>query len=281
MTRSTFGLLAGAGVIAAVIVACSSDATRGNFGDEKDSGTPPEVTPPPPKNDGSTVDPDSATGDGGNPEGGGEPCTTTPPSNVCGLVPQCGCLNTETCHIDDDKGNVACIAAGKAKMGAPCTGTQGCLRGLTCIFGTCHAFCDAPGTACTAAGTGQCIQVQAGQTAVPNYKVCLVKCDLRDAQSCGGTTAAGTGVCIVDDKGNTDCQEGGSKKELETCVGNGTFEDCGPALVCVSVTSGGNTTQQCRKWCRVGMNADCGGKVCQGFGTKVMVGTVEYGVCST
>lgn len=280
MTRSTFGLLAGAGVIAAVIVACSSDAPRGNFGDEKDAGTPPEVTPPPPKTDGATVDPDSATGDGGNPDSG-EPCATTPPSNVCGLVPQCGCLNTETCHVDDDKGNVACIAAGKAKMGAPCTGTQGCLRGLTCIFGTCHAFCDTPGTACTAAGTGQCIQVQAGQTAIPNYKVCLVKCDLRDALSCGGTTAAGTGVCIVDDKGNTDCQEGGSKKELETCVGNGTFEDCGPALVCVSVTSGGNTTQQCRKWCRVGMSADCGGKACQGFGTKVMVGTVEYGVCST
>jgi hypothetical protein len=111
---------------------------------------------------------------------------------------------------------------------------------------------------------------------VPNYDVCLVKCDLRDANACGGTTAAGTGACLVDDKGNTDCEKTtGTKTENQTCTGN----DCGPGLVCVSVTSGATTTSSCKKWCQVG-SADCGtGKTCGGFGTKVIVDSKEYGAC--
>ncbi len=162
-------------------------------------------------------------------------------------------------------------------MGKPCASTSSCARGLTCVFGTCHAFCNDTSKACTTAGTGACLNVQnMGGTAVPNFDVCLVKCDLRDANACGGTTTAGTGACVVDDKGNTDCESTtGTKTESQTCTGN----DCGPGLVCVSVTSGGTTTSSCKKWCQVG-TADCGaGKTCGGFGTKVIVDGKEYGAC--
>src|SRR5262249_38515481 len=134
-------------------------------------------------------------------------------------------------------------------------------------------------TACSAAGTGACINVQdSGGTAVPHFDVCLVKCDLRDPNACGGTTAAGTGACVADDTGKTDCQKTtGAKTENQTCTGT----DCNAGLVCVTITpaGGGTPTSQCKKWCQVG-TADCGaGKTCGGFSTKMIVDGKEYGAC--
>ena len=158
-------------------------------------------------------------------------------------------------------------------MGAPCATTASCARGLTCIFGTCHAFCDDPATACTAPGTGKCLQVKGqDETDIPNFRVCLVACKLEDPDTCGGAGASDHAVCVVDQDGNTDCQEGGETVEGAACTG----ADCGPGLVCVT-DAGGDST--CRRWCRVGTN-DCGGATqCGGFKTKVMVGGVEYGAC--
>jgi hypothetical protein len=259
------------------VAACSSQgASRDSF--EPDQGKTPEPVenrpPPAPTSDSSTPPPPPPQDAGTDAK---DDCVRTPPSKKCGLVPQCGCAATETCDVTDGAGNVACVPSGKAAQGFPCTGTQGCARGLTCVFGTCHAFCDKPGSACSLPGTGDCLQVKGqGGAAIPNFGVCLVKCDLRDPLACGGTTAAGTGVCLVDDKGATDCQEGGTRTENQSCS---PTDDCGPALVCVSITQSGVTTSSCKKWCRVG-TADCGaGKTCGGFSTKVLVGGVEYGAC--
>ena len=157
-------------------------------------------------------------------------CKRTAPSNKCGLVPQCGCTLAETCDVEDSSGNVGCVTAGKAAMGAPCVATAGCALGLTCVFGTCHAFCDNPGSACTAPKTGGCIQVKSAAGApIPNLTVCRVACDLRDVSACGGTTAAGTGVCMVDDNGATDCATGGTRTVNQTCT---PTDECGPGLVC-------------------------------------------------
>jgi len=162
-------------------------------------------------------------------------------------------------------------------MGKPCTATAGCAQGLTCVFGTCHPFCDKPGSACTQPGTGACVQVAAqGGAAIPNLAVCMVQCAPQDASSCGGKTNAGTGVCFVDDAGGTDCQSGGAVAENQACA---TADACGPGLVCITPSTGSSV---CKRWCRVGQTGvnDCGGSaVCRGFSTKVMVGTVEYGAC--
>lgn len=204
-------------------------------------------------------------------------CKTAAPSNACGVVPQCGCSKTETCDVVDSKGTAKCVAFGKATMGKPCTATAGCAQGLTCVFGTCHAFCDKPGSACTQPGTGACVQVTAqsggGGAAIPNLAVCMVQCAPQDASSCGGKTNAGIGACYVDNQGGTDCQTSGAKTENQVCA---NADECGPGLVCITPSTGSSV---CKRWCRVS-TSDCGGSVqCRGFSTKVMVGTVEYGAC--
>lgn len=260
---------------ALALVACSSGPERTPFVEDAASqpAPAPDSTEEPPSSQPTPVKP---TGDAGDEVP--SDCKTTAPSNKCGLVPQCGCSASETCDVIDAQGSVRCVAFGKAPMGQPCTATAGCARGLTCVFGTCHAFCDEPGKACGQAGTGDCIQVQAaGGAAIPNLAVCMVRCAPHDPKSCGGKTNAGVGVCFVDDKGGTDCQEGGTRTQNQTCTPQ---DECGPGLVCVTPSNGPST---CKRWCRVG-TTDCGGSVqCQSFSTKVMVktasGSLEYGAC--
>jgi len=278
MARTLVGLVFASGLVALAVVsgACSSTPERTPFVDEPTpvptappTSTPPKPTPQP--------TPGETENDGGAEADAPDTCKRTAPSNKCGLVPQCGCATGETCDVDDGAGNVSCVTAGKAAMGTPCTTTAGCAAGLTCVFGTCHAYCDKPGAACTQPKTGACLQVKGqGGTAIPNYAVCLVACDLRDAASCGGTTAAGTGICMLDGQGGTDCANvAGTPKALnQACAPE---DDCAGGLVCV--VTGSATTGSCKKWCRVGTN-DCGGTTtCNSFQTKVMVGTTEYAAC--
>jgi hypothetical protein len=276
--RTLLPLLAVATVVSAV--ACSAGSTRTPFGDESptdpaatstsdQTAAKPPATPP--------SGPVTSTGDASVPDAP-DTCVRTAPSNACGLAPQCGCAGggTETCDVQDATGNVACVAAGKAAMGHPCTTTAGCAAGLTCVGGTCHAYCDTAGAACGQPGTGSCLQIQSNGVDVPNLKVCLVSCDLRDANACGGTTAAGTAGCVVDDTGNTDCQKAGAVALNAACSATSV---CAPSLVCVNVSQGSTTSSVCKKWCRVG-TSDCGGTTaCTGFQTKVLVSGTEYGVC--
>ena len=252
------------------VVACTADS-RAPF-DAVDTGASTEPdAPPAPTATSTQVTPEKPTADASLPPP--DTCEKAAPSHICGVVPQCGCAVGETCDVTDSIGTASCVTAGKAPMGLPCTATAGCALGLTCIFGTCHAFCDDPTKPCTQPGTGACsqIQTQAGAS-VPNLAVCRVACALHDPTSCGGKTNAGPGVCFVDDNGGTDCQSGGSRTEQQTCS---PTNECGPALVCTTV----GATSTCKRWCRVGQN-DCGvGKTCSGFQTAVKVGTVEYGAC--
>jgi hypothetical protein len=257
--------------------ACANSGNKG-FTDEQD------VTP------GSSGGSSTSSSGGGSSSGGsssggsssggssssssGGSCTTTPPTNKCGLVAQCGCGGAETCDIvDDAKGGVGCVTAGTAPLGQACTSTAGCAKGLTCVFDTCRPFCD------TTCGTGlnTCTQVKfTDGTDVPNMKVCQINCDLRNANACGGNNGAGIAGCIPDGKGNTDCEKAGTATVNQACSGTNVAPLCAPGLTCVNI--GGN--KKCMKWCQVG-TADCGAVAsCQGFQTKVMVGTVEFGVCN-
>ncbi len=262
----------------AVLGACATATDRTPFTNEVPAAaTPaemPEQNPAPAKNPQSTP---ATTGDNDASTQPDAPdtCVKSAPSNKCGVFPQCGCTLAETCDVPDATGNAECVVAGTAKMGAPCIATAGCAVGLTCLFGTCHAFCGNPGSACTVAKTGSCVQVNdTSSKPVPNLSVCRIACDLRDANACGGTTAAGSGACVLDDKNETDCATAGTVALNGTCGG---AVECGAALVCA--VAGAATTGSCKKWCRVS-TADCGGTTaCGGFGTPLMVGGVQYGAC--
>jgi len=294
----SFGVLATASCVI-LVMACAKGSVGGDGypggegngaveGDQPGSGEPgtseqnPELTgepieppagePPaaadagPPKTDGGATATDSG------PQG--PACTTTAPSNKCGLLPQCGCAAAETCDVKDTAGNVSCVAAGTATMGRACTSTAGCEKGLTCAFGTCHAFCS---STCSIPGTNTCYQMmQQNNAPVPNFKVCQITCDLRDANSCGGTNAAGAAGCVPDGAGATDCELVGTAQAGQACSGTATAPNCAAGLTCVQLA---NSSKVCKKWCRVG-TSDCGGSTtCTGFSTKIKVGAVEYGVC--
>ena len=262
-----------AGVVIVPLVACSSEGTRAPFSTPStDDINEPEDTPPVPTTNATQVTPSKTTGDAGT-SAPDDDCKRASPDDECGVAEQCGCAPTHTCDVVDSKGTVRCITAGTAPMGHPCTATAGCALGLTCIFGTCHAFCDDPTKACSQPGAGACAQIETSTgTAVPNLAVCRVACALHDPKSCGGKTNAGIGVCYVDDEGGTDCQEGGPRTENQTCSAT---QACGPGLVCTT----SSTSSTCKRWCRVGQS-DCGaGKTCTGFSTEVKVGDVVYGAC--
>lgn len=274
-----FAPLATLGVaLLGLLSACASAKDRTPFTNDVPAATStpaetPEQNAAPPKTPQSG--PVTTGNDAGMEADAPDTCVLAPPSNKCGVSPQCGCTLAQTCDVPDSTGNAQCVIAGTAPMGSPCVATAGCAVGLTCLFGTCHAFCGNPGSACTLAKTGSCVQVKDSASApVPNLSVCRIACDLRDANACGGTTAAGSGACVLDDNNETDCATAG------TGTLNGTCSDsiqCGPALVCT--VAGGAATGTCKKWCRVSTN-DCGGTtVCGGFATKLMVGAVEYGAC--
>ncbi|MBX3258945.1 MAG: hypothetical protein KF782_04450 [Labilithrix sp.] len=273
-TLSLFGMAAlVAGVVGGSLLACSSDGSRAPFvGAGADAAADPEDARPAPTTTATPVTPSKTTSDAGS-TAPDDDCERAAPSRECGVVPQCGCAPTHTCDVVDAQGTVRCITAGNAPMGHPCTATAGCALGLTCIFGTCHAFCDDPSAVCTAPGAGACAQVNgSGGAPIPNLAICRVACALHDPSSCGGVTNAGIGVCYVDDQNSTDCQEGGTRAEGQSCS---PTDACGPGLVCTT-TSGVST---CKRWCRVGQN-DCGaGRTCMGFSSEVNVGGVVYGAC--
>jgi hypothetical protein len=262
-----------AAIAVASLAACASSAERLPF--TEDAGTTPSEPPqnkPPEKKPQS--EPVNTEGDAGDKPDAPDTCARTAPSNKCGLAPQCGCTLAETCEVQDGTGNVDCVTAGLAAMGSACVNTSGCARGLTCMYGTCHAYCGNPGGACTLPKTGGCEQVKnTSGAAVPNLSVCRVACDLRDVTACGPSGSAGTGVCMVNSTGDTDCSKGGNRAAGQVCT---PTDECGPGLVCAGTAAAGNT---CKRWCRVG-TTDCGGAIaCNGFQTKVMVGAVEYGGC--
>ena len=197
-------------------------------------------------------------------------CVTTPPSNLCGLDPQCGC-GAGTCDIDRTvtTGATVCKSAGSTLRGRACTATSQCMQGDTCESGACRPFCTTVNAACNKPGTTKCVQSGLGGSMVPNFKVCEIACALESSISCGG---AGVG-CVYDGvSGATDCAAVGTSS---TC--SATTSDCTAGNVCVS--SGAGPSYACARWCRVA-GTDCGGATtCLGFSTPVVVNGQAYGAC--
>jgi len=265
-------------VTAAFLLACSSDASPSS---EQETASANPTDPNKPGASGPSTPgtaPGTTPGTAAAPDSDAAPppaeCKRTEPSKACGVSPQCGCASGKTCDVVDVVGNARCVTAGTSPMGHACGGSADCAVGLTCVFGTCHAFCNNPGNACAQPGTGACVQVTSMEgDDVPNLAVCRIACAPHDPASCGGSTEAGPAVCHVDGEGNTECQSGGSRTEGDTCS---PTDECGPGLACVS----SKESSTCKRWCRVG-EKDCGSDAsCAAFSPAVNVRGVAYGSCS-
>lgn len=274
---------AGAGLYACA----TADGGVGDLdaGATSEGGTPAakdgSVVNPPKKDAGSNAgDPD--TGVVGDPDA--STCVKAPPSNMCGVAPQCGCSSIETCDIQDNTGAVACAIAGTGGTGKACTQTAGCARGSTCINSVCKPYCPATlqdGGGCGLPGTGTCSQITDGTNKpIPNFKVCRVACDLENPTSCDLPTApAGVVGCDLDDTNQPDCFPAGTSKGGCGTEPDGGYLRCAPSYVCVTITQNDAGTSSCKNWCKVADKHACGDAGCGGFSTPLKVNGVEYGAC--
>ena len=199
---------------------------------------------------GSSSGATSSSGGSTSSSGGVSSCVTTAPSNACGLSPQCGCAANETCDITNKStGAVSCTLAGGGPLASLCTTSSQCAKGFTCAYGACRPYCSTLNTACSGTpGTGMCTELYENNAAVPNGKVCTINCDLRNPSA-----VCGSNNCIYDASVNAaDCDKAGGKALYDACS---SYNECGQGLACVNHPFYG---PECEKWCRVGMDSDCG-----------------------
>jgi hypothetical protein len=242
-------------------VAVSACANGPDVGSTPNDDIPSHTTEPTePPDDGASLPPsggqdggssgdDAGTGDASTGADAGT-CVTTPPSNACGLAPQCGCTAGRTCDVTNTlNGSVGCVAAGSGALASPCTETSQCAAGLACARGACRPYCAAPGTNCTGDGVGACAALRdSGGTSIPNANVCTLSCSLLNPSA-----ACGSNTCFWDSTlGVNDCRRGGTKADKETCTKS---EECMAGLGCMKDAVRGSV---CSKWCRVGNPDDCG-----------------------
>lgn len=227
---------------------------------EESVTVPPSTDPEEPTKPGTDAGADASAADASGGDAGADSgvdsgvdsgaCATVPPSNACGLAPQCGCAANQTCDVTNGAtGAVSCVLAGGGTLGTYCTGTNQCAKGLTCRYNACRPHCATAGTACSGAGLGQCTPYYdpATGTPEPNTNVCTIQCDLRNPSA-----ACGSNNCIWDvTSGAPDCDKSGTKKLYDAC---NRYNDCVQGLACAQHPLFG---YECEKWCRIGQN-DCG-----------------------
>ncbi len=251
--------------VAAVMSACATGGSSSGDDAGKDGGLILA------KDSGGGGDVTVKPNDSGPPQDAGGSCQKAPPSNVCGVYPQCDCGANQTCEVDQTKldGSSACVQAGSTQLGGACTATANqCAAGLTCIWGQCHAYCGQDGALCTVTNTNYCVNLTDQNTnPIPNLLVCHNDCELADPNSCGGN---GEG-CVFFKTDQVDCYPVGTS--TATC--NATTSICPPGGVCLT----DQTNYFCLPWCRIGGN-DCTSGTCNSLGTSApMVNGQEYGYC--
>ncbi len=204
---------------------------------------------------------DSSASDSGS-------CQTTPPSNTCGLSPQCGCPSGQTCDVDypsHTDGTAHCVTS--TGTGAPmshCGTTQDCAVGLSCWGEVCRPYCSNLGVGC-GGGLGACEQFGTDDgTAIANASVCAINCKLDDLYACGGGSAG----CVWNSPTETDCRDL-TPYNSYSCTAQKPF--CLPGYACLA-------DDTCALWCEVALD-NCGAYQCTPFNTPFLVQGIEYGVC--
>ncbi|HSO37660.1 MAG TPA: hypothetical protein VLT33_34275 [Labilithrix sp.] len=264
----SLGVVLGACVVA--VAACSSSAPPADEALPEPGPATPKPTPttPGPETDAGLPDAPPA-------------CQTVAPTHRCGLDPQCGCANTETCDVTNEaSGATSCVTAGGATVGRPCTQTGDCLAGLTCQFGACRPYCKTPRTKCVVAGTDLCVEILgADQKPITNKSVCTIACDPRVPAGACGTNACHWFDTYYAPSKVSDCNFGGTVAAQAACQ---FTSDCLPGLACINHPSRGF---ECEKWCRIGqVPSDCGNdpklKCKDVFGAAApVINGVSEGVC--
>ncbi len=244
--------------------AASGGSEEGTDGDAAAGGDAAQTI------DGSPVGTDSETPDSNEVTDTGAfdaGCVLTPPSNKCGIFPNCGCAGT-TCDFVLDSGEAilptACTpSVGAAAANASCAVSTDCQEGLTCLFDRCHEFCGNAGDPCSG-----CHSLHATTTHRRRATTSAAsKCGPQQfAASCGSLGCVG----VSDGTGATsECEPVGSGTNGVACSGP---LGCAPGFYCVS-----NTT--CRQTCNLASPV-CATGSCNDFASPLIVDGVTYGYCN-
>jgi hypothetical protein len=220
---------------------------------------------------------DDAGGDGKTDAGRDSgSCRAVGPSFACGVVPQCGCEEGETCTVTKLDGTVECVVAGERPEGNACNEPTDCALGLACVQ-VCRPYCKVGGAGCEGAQYGACVPaVDQDNKPVPNLNVCTFKCKLDDPDACGGLPAdpnAPVAGCGLGNDGKTDCGPAGRAGDGDACDDK---VRCLPGYVCANAEGGAS---QCHQFCKVGFDACPANQTCVGFDTPLRIDDVEYGAC--
>lgn len=154
------------------------------------------------------------------------------PLETCELLVQ-DCAPGEGCYFAGDKGNV-CLPAGPGSQDSPCTYTNDCAAGHTCMpvdgVEICVKLCDIDDATAALACETSCDETYGGITNLPGLGYCradgeVISCDLllQDCDAPKGCYIATDGVS---------CLESVNSIVLgEACV---YANDCEPGLLCVN-----------------------------------------------
>ncbi len=235
--------------------------------------------------DGGTAGEGGVAGMGGTAGMGGMggavvPCDD-PADDPCKLSsPQCGCEPGDRCILV--AGGRACAPEGDKGILEPCVGN--CQAGLQCInagTGTgsfCHQHCDVDAD-CTLPSVGPGGICALGLNG--GGQVCSHNCDPVSDTGC-------------DANPNLKCDIGreadGAERWFSRCLGAGTLAfdavctgaaECSPGSSCIPIEN--EPDSRCLAWCtNPGTGGTCpqgASHICNGFGTPILIGAVEYGAC--
>lgn len=238
---------------------------------------------------GGSIDPTGTGGSGGSGSAGGaggaggDPSTTstggsggsapTCSEQPCKLVaPQCGCSPGEQCSIDG-AGDRACVGEGDVSEGQICDEGAACAPGLLCVGYTgfessCARFCESDAQ-CESPG-GKCVLTLGD---VPDVLLCSEDCEPISSQGCAPAGLSCQIAVTETEQAYTQCAPSGTGVFQTLCVDNA---DCAPGFACFPTT---NNDTRCFAWCSVA-SPNCGAQTCQGFDVPLVIGNVEYGVCT-
>ncbi|MBX3207456.1 MAG: hypothetical protein KF764_20580 [Labilithrix sp.] len=270
--RAAFATLVAAGAVLVASAACTAPTVGP---DPLERATPKQTKPKaPPESD---TPPEVKKADAGSTA---DTCETVPPTNKCGLDPQCGCLETETCDVTNRAtGATSCVTAGTTTLGRPCSQSGDCMAGLGCLYGACRPYCKTPLTKCSVGGTELCVTMPDDDgKPVPNLSFCTINCDPREPAGVCGVNACHWFATLYAPNKVSDCNFAGNRGELQTC----TYDsDCQPGLACIEHPKHG---RECERWCRIGYAGDCGSNAafkCKDvFGADApVINGVKEGIC--
>jgi hypothetical protein len=193
---------------------------------------------------------------------------------ACELAAQCGCGPGQACHVGElTTGRTACFPAGTGTRDQLCAKNEDCSVGSGCLEGLCKAYC-AQATGC---GSGDCATATTGLPGCPpipvtTWKYCTTPCQPdRSEQACPAGTACGAYLAQSDCHRTT-----GDNRTVNGCSRTDPYA-CAPNHLCA--THLGQTTGDCKRWCRVGSTTTCGPGRCGPLAYPVVLDGEEYGVC--